>query len=74
MEWQPNFDATLEEPKLLPARLPNILLNGTTGIAVGMATDILPHKVPRKWPWDVFIFWKILRLPWKTYVTFIKGP
>jgi topoisomerase-4 subunit A len=44
VEWQPNFDGTLEEPRLLPARLPNVLLNGTTGIAVGMATDIPPHN------------------------------
>ncbi|MFP3019156.1 MAG: DNA topoisomerase IV subunit A [Arsenophonus sp.] len=43
--WIPNFDGTLTEPKTLPARLPNILLNGTTGIAVGMATDISPHNV-----------------------------
>jgi len=45
VDWIPNFDGTLEEPKLLPARLPNILLNGTTGIAVGMATDIPPHNL-----------------------------
>ncbi|MBX9706170.1 MAG: DNA topoisomerase IV subunit A, partial [Gammaproteobacteria bacterium] len=45
VEWMPNFDGTLEEPKILPARLPNLLLNGTTGIAVGMATDILPHNL-----------------------------
>ena len=44
-DWTPNFDATLEEPLLLPARLPNLLLNGTTGIAVGMATDIPPHNL-----------------------------
>lgn len=44
-EWTPNFDGTLNEPTLLPARLPNILLNGTTGIAVGMATDIPPHNL-----------------------------
>ncbi|HVT35820.1 MAG TPA: DNA gyrase subunit A, partial [Nevskiaceae bacterium] len=44
-DWVPNFDGTLEEPKLLPARLPNILVNGTTGIAVGMATDIPPHNL-----------------------------
>lgn len=43
--WQPNFDGTLEEPKILPARLPNILLNGATGIAVGMTTDIPPHNL-----------------------------
>ncbi|CDG96871.1 DNA topoisomerase IV, subunit A [Xenorhabdus bovienii str. puntauvense] len=45
VDWAPNFDGTLQEPKMLPARLPNILLNGTTGIAVGMATDIPPHNV-----------------------------
>ena len=45
VSWQPNFDGTLEEPKSLPARLPNILLNGTTGIAVGMATDVPPHNL-----------------------------
>ncbi len=45
VDWVPNFDGTLQEPKLLPARLPNILLNGTTGIAVGMATDIPPHNL-----------------------------
>ncbi len=45
VEWLPNFDGTLQEPKLLPARLPNILLNGTTGIAVGMATDIPSHNL-----------------------------
>lgn len=43
-DWVPNFDGTMQEPKMLPARLPNILLNGTTGIAVGMATDIPPHN------------------------------
>jgi topoisomerase IV subunit A len=45
VDWVPNFDGTLEEPKMLPARLPNVLLNGATGIAVGMATDILPHNL-----------------------------
>ncbi len=43
--WQPNFDGTLVEPKLLPARVPNLLLNGSTGIAVGMATDIPSHNL-----------------------------
>lgn len=45
VDWVPNFDGTLREPKILPARLPHILLNGTTGIAVGMATDIPPHNL-----------------------------
>ena len=45
VDWQANFDGTMEEPVLLPARLPNVLLNGATGIAVGMATDIPPHNL-----------------------------
>lgn len=45
VDWVDNFDGTLQEPSLLPARLPNILLNGATGIAVGMASDILPHNL-----------------------------
>jgi topoisomerase-4 subunit A len=45
VDWQPNFDGSLDEPIRLPARLPNILLNGGTGIAVGMATDIPPHNL-----------------------------
>jgi topoisomerase IV subunit A len=44
-DWVPNFDGTLEEPKLLPSRLPHVLLNGTSGIAVGMATDIPSHNL-----------------------------
>ena len=45
VDWNPNFDGTLEEPTWLPARLPHLLLNGTTGIAVGMATDVPPHNL-----------------------------
>ena len=45
VDWAPNFDGTMEEPLMLPARLPNLLLNGTSGIAVGMATDIPPHNL-----------------------------
>jgi topoisomerase-4 subunit A len=45
VDWVPNFDGTMNEPATLPARLPNILLNGTTGIAVGMATDVPPHNL-----------------------------
>jgi topoisomerase-4 subunit A len=45
VDWLPNFDGTLEEPKLLPAQVPHVLLNGTTGIAVGMTTDIPPHNL-----------------------------
>jgi len=45
VDWSPNFDGTLDEPTVLPAKIPHILLNGTTGIAVGMATDIPPHNL-----------------------------
>ncbi|NQV86320.1 MAG: DNA topoisomerase IV subunit A [Woeseiaceae bacterium] len=45
VDWSPNFDGTLMEPVVLPARLPNLLLNGTTGIAVGMSTDVPPHNL-----------------------------
>ena len=45
VDWTPNFDGTMEEPSWLPARLPHLLLNGTTGIAVGMATDVPPHNL-----------------------------
>src|SRR5438477_53712 len=45
VDWTANFDGTLQEPVILPARLPNLLLNGTSGIAVGMATDIPPHNL-----------------------------
>ncbi|WP_427853177.1 DNA topoisomerase IV subunit A [Legionella gresilensis] len=45
IDWVDNFDGTLTEPSLLPARLPNVLLNGATGIAVGMSADILPHNL-----------------------------
>src|SRR5690606_21438756 len=45
VDWTPNFDGTLDEPKVLPSKLPTLLLNGTTGIAVGMATDIPPHNL-----------------------------
>ncbi len=45
VDWAPNFDGTLNEPRMLPARLPNVILNGATGIAVGMATDIPPHNL-----------------------------
>src|SRR5215468_4959127 len=45
VDFGPNFDGTLEEPLIMPARLPNLLLNGTSGIAVGMATDVPPHNL-----------------------------
>jgi topoisomerase-4 subunit A len=45
VDWVPNFDGTMNEPLVLPARLPNLLLNGTTGIAVGLSTDVPPHNL-----------------------------
>src|SRR6266508_6753763 len=45
VDYQPNYDASLQEPKVLPARLPNLLINGSAGIAVGMATNIPPHNL-----------------------------
>ncbi|MGV8769657.1 DNA gyrase subunit A, partial [Pseudomonas aeruginosa] len=45
VDWGPNFDGNLDEPAVLTARLPKLLLNGTTGIAVGMATDVPPHNL-----------------------------
>jgi len=45
VDWSPNFDGTMDEPSVLPAQVPNVLLNGTTGIAVGMATDVPPHNL-----------------------------
>ncbi|RLG34066.1 DNA gyrase subunit A, partial [Methanosarcinales archaeon] len=45
VDWVPNFDNTLKEPKVLPAKLPNLLINGTSGIAVGMATNMPPHNL-----------------------------
>ncbi len=45
VDWGPNFDGTMDEPMALPARVPNVLLNGTMGIAVGMSTDIPPHNL-----------------------------
>ena len=45
VDWEPNFDGTMQEPSRLPARLPNVLLNGSMGIAVGMSTDIPPHNL-----------------------------
>ena len=45
MDWDPNFDETTKEPHVLPSRFPNLLVNGSQGIAVGMATNIPPHNL-----------------------------
>ncbi len=72
-DWMPNFDGTLEEPKLLPAQLPNLLLNGASGIAVGMSTDIPPHNLREV----VAALVKLLEAPQTTVrqlCQLIKGP
>ncbi len=73
VNWQANFDGTLQEPILLPARVPNILLNGGTGIAVGMATDIPPHNLTEVL--DACLY--LLKFPGagvEKLCEFIKGP
>ena len=69
----PNFDGTLDEPSTLPARLPNILLNGTTGIAVGMATDIPPHNLREVADACIYLLEKPKALIEELY-QFIQGP
>ena len=71
--WVPNFDGTLEEPSLMPARLPNILLNGTTGIAVGMATSIPPHNLREVAKALIFLI-ENENADTKDLCKFIKGP
>jgi topoisomerase IV subunit A len=73
VEWQPNFDGTLDEPVLLPARLPNVLLNGTQGIAVGMATDIPPHNL-REVANAVVHLLEEPEATTKQLMKFVKGP
>lgn len=72
-EWVPNFDGTLKEPKLLPARLPNILLNGGQGIAVGMSTDIPPHNLHEVVQATILLLEKP-RTPLLDLLEHIKGP
>lgn len=73
VEWQDNFDGSLKEPVTLPARVPNILLNGTTGIAVGMATDIPPHNL-REVVKGTIALLKNPELSDAKLATFIPGP
>ncbi|WP_133131205.1 DNA topoisomerase IV subunit A [Legionella yabuuchiae] len=73
VDWVDNFDGTLQEPALLPARLPNVLLNGATGIAVGMSSDILPHNLTEVANACI----RVLEHPnseLDDILTFIKGP
>lgn len=73
VDWGLNFDGTMQEPKMLPARLPNILLNGTTGIAVGMATDIPPHNV-REIAQAVVTLLDNPNAPLEELLTSVQGP
>ena len=73
VDWQPNFDGTMKEPTTLPARLPHILLNGITGIAVGMATDIPPHNVREVADACVHLIEKP-KAEVSDLLTFVKGP
>src|ERR1044072_5997334 len=73
VDWQPNFDGMMEEPALLPARLPNVLLNGTQGIAVGMATDIPPHNLREVANAVVPLLEEQEATP-KQLMKFVKGP
>ncbi|MDQ5884777.1 MAG: topoisomerase subunit [Pseudomonadota bacterium] len=73
VNWVDNFDATLKEPSLLPARLPNVLLNGASGIAVGMASDILPHQIHEVGKACMFLLDKP-EAELQDILKFIKGP
>ncbi|MDA8621125.1 DNA topoisomerase IV subunit A [Psychrosphaera sp.] len=73
VEWQPNFDGTMKEPVTLPARLPHILLNGITGIAVGMATDIPPHNI-REVAQACIHLLKEPKLELPQLMEYVKGP
>ncbi len=73
VDWQPNFDGTMKEPTTLPARLPHILLNGITGIAVGMATDIPPHNVREVADACVHLI-ENPKAQVEDLLTFVKGP
>ena len=73
VDWIANFDGTMEEPSLLPARLPHILLNGTTGIAVGMATDLPPHNL-REIARACIMLLDKARTPLGDLLKHVKGP
>lgn len=73
VEWKANFDGTLEEPEVLPARLPNVMLNGGSGIAVGMATDIPPHNLREVAAACIYLLDKP-KATVKDICKFIKGP
>lgn len=73
VDWVPNFDGTLDEPALLPARLPHVLLNGSSGIAVGMATDIPPHNLKEISDACILLL-ENSRTPLEALCEIVKGP
>ena len=73
IDWRKNFDESLDEPKVLPAKLPNLLLNGTTGIAVGMATNIPPHNL-REVSDAIIALIDNKDISVDELITYIKGP
>jgi len=73
VDWVANFDGTMQEPSLLPARLPHILLNGTTGIAVGMATDLPPHNLREIASATIMLLDKA-KTPLKDLLEIVEGP
>jgi len=77
VDWNPNFDDSLEEPRVLPAMLPNLLVNGTSGIAVGMATNIPPHNLSEIADAIVYVIdrWEEREeIGLEELMTFVKGP
>jgi len=73
VDWQPNFDGSLLEPTILPAKIPSILLNGTTGIAVGMATDIPSHNINEVLDACIYVL-ENPKASTKDLLKFIQGP
>jgi topoisomerase-4 subunit A len=73
VDWVANFDGTMQEPSLLPARLPHILLNGTTGIAVGMATDLPPHNL-REIARACILLLEKAKTPMEDLLEVVEGP
>ena len=73
VDWQPNFDGSLSEPIILPSKVPNILLNGTTGIAVGMATDIPSHNISEVIDACIFLLYNP-KADISKLLKYVKGP
>jgi DNA gyrase subunit A len=70
VDWQDNYDGTTQEPKVIPSALPNLLLNGASGIAVGMATNIPPHNLTELCNAVIYLIDKYLELVFSTIFIF----